>query len=431
MTEHGPEPAWSGLSRRGFLRAGAAGLVLSAGLGCEPRSRRETSDRPLPGPPLGTDDAAWAGVRRQFMLDSGVGYMNNASLGMPPIPVVEAVAEGYAAISREPLHGKHHLQAVIAERVVPGLAGLMNAAPDEISLTRNATEALHLQAVGLRLEPGDEVVTTTQEHPAGIRPWRLRAARDGVVVREVFIPSPFGDGREVVDRIEAALTPRTRGIAFCHVTRGGHRYPVRALADLARARGLVSLVDGAQAVGQLPVDLEELGCDAYSASLHKWMLGPAGTGFLYVRTGARDRIRTAFAYDATPEAPAYEPPGTQDLPVRAALAAALEFMETLGLGRVEARCRFLSGYLRERLAGLEGVTLLSGPADGTSAPGSTIFEKRGLDALAAVPLVEEWAAIHIDEHQRDGHDAIRVSTHVYNTTAEIDRLVDALAAYPA
>jgi L-cysteine/cystine lyase len=404
---------------------GAAGVGLEA-CGTGPEAVGDAASAVPLTTPQGVDDAGWTGVRAQFLTEPGVAYMNNASLGMPPRQVVDALARGYAAISEEPLHGKHDLQDAITGQVLPELADMFGVSTGEMSLTRNATEALHLQTVGLVLRPGDEVIITTQEHPAGARPWQFRASREGITVTEVFIPSPLPDVDEVVGRMEAAITPRTRAIAFCHVTRGGHLYPVAELCEMARGHGLASLVDGAQAVGQFPIDLVRLGCDAYSASLHKWILAPSGTGFMFVSEAARDRVRTAFAHDATPEAPQLAPPGTVAFPVQAAIGAALDFVNTLGLDRIEARCRYLSDYLKGRLAELPDVELLSGER-ARSAPGSTIFDHKRLDAMASVPLMEEVARTHIDEHQRDGHDAIRVSTHVYNTTAEIDRLIDALA----
>ena len=377
--------------------------------------------------PIGTSDAAWKNIRGQFILKRGVTYMNNASLGMPPSVVVKAVCDGYEAISREPLHGKHDLQDKIAKEVIPGLARMFGAEADEMVLTRNASEALHLQTIGLELNPGDEVIITTQEHPAGHRPWMFRKERDGIVVKEVFIPSPLESGDDVVNRLEAAVTRKTKALSFCHITRGGHRYPVKKLAAMARDQGLLTLVDGAQAAGQFPINLHDLGCDAYTVSLHKWILAPAGTGFLYVRKDARDRIRSAFSPGATVEAPGFDPPGTMDFPVRAAIGTALKFVNTLGLENIEKRCRTLSDYLKAGLADIKGVKLLSSPAEETSAPGSTIFEKEGLDAMAFVPLMEERIKTHIDEHQRDGHNAIRISTHVYNTMTEIDRLLEAVA----
>lgn len=415
------------LSRRGFLAAGAAGLAGTSLAACSRTPGADgTPERPALTRPTDLQDDAWAHVRAQFILEPGTAYMNNASLGMPPASVAEAVAAGYDALSREPLRGKNELGHVIAERVVPGLASLLGAATDELVLTRNATEALHMGAIGVRLQPGDEVLMTTQEHPAGSRPWEYRASRDGVKVSRVFIPSPFESEEEVVGLVEEALTPATRVIAFCHVTRGGHLYPVKQLCAMARERGIVSHVDGAQAVGMFPVDLHDLGCDTYSASLHKWLLGPMGTGVFHVSADARDRVDSAFAYDATPDAPAYQPPGTTGLPVRAALAASLDFVEALGIDNIAARTRYLSDHLKTRLAEMPGATILSGPTPATSCPGSTIFELEGVDAVEAVALIDERASIHIDEHQRDGHNAIRISTHVYNTIAEIDRVTEAL-----
>ncbi len=431
---HMREETMAGLSRRAFVGAGAAGVAGAWLAGCEQNAPSADDGAPAGSPddaplarPDGVDDPAWAHVRAAFSIEAGTAYMNNAGLGMPPASVARAVADGYQAVSREPRRATGELRELVTRRVRPGLAAFLGADESELSLTRNATEALHLGAIGIDLRPGDEVVFTTQEHPAGRRPWQLRAARDGIVTREVFIPSPLPDADQVVEAFEAALTPRTRVLAFCHVTRGGHLYPVRRLAALARERGILTHVDAAQAVGMFPIDLHALGCDTCSASLHKWFLGPMGTGFLYVRAGARDRIRSAFAFDATPDNPAFEPPGTNDLPVRAALAASLAFMEQVGIDRIEARTRFLSDYLKQRLADLPGARLVSGATPDTSGPASTIFELEGVDAVASVPVIAERASIHIDEHRRDGHEAIRVSTHVYNTTAEIDRLIEALA----
>ncbi len=414
------------VSRRGFLSTGAAGLVAGSFPGRARYTGQNTETRPALTTPTGLDDPAWENIRAQFILNPGTGYMNNASLGMPPVQVVQAVSTGYEAISSEPLLGKQQLQLNIAERVRPSIASLFGVTSSEISLTRNATEALHLQAIGLNLPPKAEVIMTTQEHPAGYRPWMYRKMREGIDVKEVFIPSPFESGDEIVERLEDAITSRTRAISFCHVTRGGHRYPVAKITRMVRSHDVLTLVDGAQAVGQFPIDLKRLGCDAYAASLHKWLLAPVGTGFLYVRKQARHQIRTAFAPDATLSSPAYDPPGTVSFPVRSAVSAALDFMNVIGLELIETRCRYLSSYLKQRLSDVDGVTMLSGPTSETCAPGATIFEVAGLDAVDAVSLLAKRAQIHIDEHQRDGHNAMRVSTHIYNTTAEIDRLTEAL-----
>lgn len=376
--------------------------------------------------PHGSDDANWRKIRSQFSLKRNVTYMNNASLGMPPAVVVNAVRDGYKAISEEPLHGKHDLQDRIKSEVLPSLAKMFGASAEEIVLTRNASEALHLQAIGVQLDPGDEVIITSQEHPAGLRPWMYRGEKDGIIIKRVFIPSPLKSESDVIERFSSAITSKTKAISFCHVTRGGHRYPVKKLVSMANDKGILTIVDGAQAVGQFPINLHDLGCDAYAVSLHKWILAPAGTGFLYIKKESRDRIKSAFTMNGTLNSPGFDPPGTKDFPVRAAILTAVNFVNKIGQENIEERCRYLSDYLKSGLKQIKGVKILSGEINSISAPGSTIFEKEGLDAMEAVPLIEEKIKTHIDEHQRDNHNAIRISTHIYNTTKQIDRLLNAL-----
>jgi len=414
----------SKFSRRSFMKTGLAGALSTVLPSSHVFAKNNNIDSFVA--PVGFSDTNWRKVKSQFILKRGVTYMNNASLGMPPAVVVNAVRDGYRSISQEPLHGKHDLQEKISKNVIPGLANMFGASSDEIVLTRNASEALNLQAMGIKLNPGDEVVITTQEHPAGSRPWMYREKHDGVIVKKVFIPSPLISKTDVVDRLSNAISSKTKALSFCHVTRGGHVYPVKEITSMARSKNILSLVDGAQAVGQFPINLHELGCDAYAVSLHKWILAPSGTGFLYVRKDARDHLKSVFSIESTSANPGFGPPGTKDFPVRAAILTALDFVNTIGQENIEKRCRYLSNYLKKGLSQVKGVRILSGANDDISAPGSTIFEKDGLDAMESVPLIEKKIMTHIDEHQRDDHNAIRISTHIYNTTKQIDRLLNAL-----
>ena len=414
----------SKFSRRSFVKTGFAG-ALSTLFPLEYLAAKNNKLEPIISP-QGADDANWRKVKSQFILKRGVTYMNNASLGMPPAIVVNAVRDGYKAISKEPLHGKHDLQNKIIDEVLPGLASMFGASPDEIILTRNASEALHLQAIGVQLKPGDEVILSSQEHPAGLSPWMYRERKDGIIIKRVFIPSPLISELDVIERLSSAITSKTKVISFCHVTRGGHRYPVKEIVSMANDKDLLTIVDGAQAVGQFPIDLHDLGCDAYAVSLHKWILAPAGTGFLYIKKASRERIKSAFTMDATLDSPGFDPPGTKDFPVRAAILTALNFVNRIGQDNIDKRCRYLSNYLKKGLSEIKGVKILSGSTNSISAPGSTIFEKVGLDAMQAVSLIEKKINTHIDEHQRDNHNAIRISTHIYNTRKQIDRLLNAI-----
>ena len=412
-------PVQSHVSRREVLKLGAMGIAGISLPGC----RLETKTPPsFSGADLHPESDQWNAVRSHFNTLGGLSYMNNASIGMPPAVVVQAVADGYRAQSEDPIHAKHQLQASIRDQVLPRLGQFLGTLPSELTLTRNASMALYIQAVSLDLRRGDEVIITSQEHPAGRAPWLYRGLHEDISIKEIHIPSPLPPVEDILARFESARTPKTRAISFCHVTRGGHLYPVKELCTWARERGIVSVVDGAQAVGQFSVDLKELGCDAYAASLHKWTLAPCGTGFMYINQASADQFRSIFSPD--PDSTVYGAPGTADLPVRAGIGPALAFIESIGLDRIEARCRYLSDYLKNRLSNENGVTLLSGTRH-QSAPGSTIFEVAGVDALVAVDRLSE-SNVHIDEHQRDGHNAIRISTHFYNYPEQIDNAVDLL-----
>lgn len=408
-------------SRRLFIKSGILGL------GAPLLSKSFDSKLTKFKIPKSSSDKDWAEVRSHFIIDKDITYMNNASLGMPPLVVLKSINNGYEAISKEPLHGKHDLQDSISKSVIPKLAKTFGVDEDEIVLTRNASEALDIQAHSVKLKKGDEIIISSQEHPAGLRPWLVRQKNDGIKIKTVFIPSPLKSVTDTVSRLSNAITPKTKAISFCHVTRGGHLYPVKEIVDMAKERNLLTLVDGAQAAGQFPINLNKVRCDAYSVSLHKWVLAPAGTGFLFINKEAREKIISPFIYEKNQISPGFDPPGTKDFPVRAAIGTALDYINNIGLLNIEKRCRALSNYLKKGLIQIDGVKILSSPINKLSAPGSTIFEKAGLDAFKSVPMIENMINTHIDEHVRDGHNAIRVSTHIYNTKQQIDQLLEALS----
>jgi len=408
-------------SRRLFIKSGILGL------GAPLLSKSFDSKLTKFKVPKSSSDKDWAEVRSHFIIDKDITYMNNASLGMPPLGVLKSINNGYEAISKEPLHGKHDLQDSISKSVIPKLAKTFGVDEDEIVLTRNASEALDIQAHSVKLKKGDEIIISSQEHPAGLRPWLVRQKNDGIKIKTVFIPSPLKSVTDTVSRLSNAITSKTKAISFCHVTRGGHLYPVKEIVDMAKERNLLTLVDGAQAAGQFPINLNKVRCDAYSVSLHKWILAPAGTGFLFINKEAREKIISPFIYEKNQISPGFDPPGTKDFPVRAAIGTALDYINNIGLINIEKRCRALSNYLKKGLIQIDGVKILSSPINKLSAPGSTIFEKAGLDAFKSVPMIENMINTHIDEHVRDGHNAIRVSTHIYNTKQQIDQLLEALS----
>jgi selenocysteine lyase/cysteine desulfurase len=307
---------------------------------------------------------------------------------------------------------------------------------DELALTRNATEGMNLVARGLTLRDGDEVVMTTHEHPGGAMPWFAVRESTDIGIR-TFEPGAGGD--DTLERLRNTLTDRTRVLMVSHITcTTGLVLPVREIADLCRDRGIVCVIDGAQALGQIPVDLRALGCDFYVASGHKWLLGPKGTGVLYVRDEWLDHWRPAYVgaysdsrfdlaaavFERLRPASASEY-GTRNTPLVVGLGAAIDLLSTIGMGPVAARGSYLAGRLREGLSALGGVEILT-PVDA----GAAILTFR-LPASGGDPW--EWSNRLRTEHGfrlrpvgEAGLAAVRASTHICNSEEEIDRLVEVL-----
>lgn len=413
-------------ARRDFLNLGTA-ILAGSSLGWGACTDGETPDAESHRGALPTSDAVadWANIRDQFLIEPGSIYLNNGSIGVSPQPVLDAIAENYRQISSNPTRAKGDLYRYIKDRVLPSLGGLSGAGPDEITFMSNATEGLGLITNGIALQPGDEVLTTTHEHPAGITPWRARAQREDIILREIPIPSPLISKEQAIEPLRKAMNDRTKVLFFCQVTRGGLLYPVKELCALARERGIISAVDGAQAIGMLQIDLHDLGCDLYACSLHKWLLSPMGTGMLYVRRGFQDRFFPSNKEGQPAGATRYQSKGTQSVPIRAAIGDALEFCNTIGMPRIEERSRMLSDYLKAELVKIPRVRLVSSTSPEVSSPGMTMFEVEGQGGLKMRARFEK-RNISVDEHVRDGHDSVRVSTHYYNTKAEIDRTMEIL-----
>ncbi len=420
-------------SRRRFLKGGlAAAAGVAATSMWDATAFSQESEALPPGPPARIDDESyWEKVRAQFHLNPDTIYLNNGTLGLCPKPVTQAVYDGYVYLAETGSEGRSRLwDEVEASRKTA--ARFLGADEREMALTRNATQGLSVIANGIRMEPGDEMLMTTDEHIAGIQPWTRRARRYGIQVNQVQIPSPPKSKEEVVDLFEQALTPRTKVIFFCHVTRGpGLLYPVRELCDLAREKGIVSAVDGAQTPGMTPVNLHEMGCDLFATSLHKWALTPSGTGCLYVREGFQETFWPTSDGngpwdDREQQLWRIGPHGTYERPIRAAIKPALDFLDSIGMDAIFARDRMLSDYLKEQLMEMPGISLGTSTDHALSSPGITSFGVAGWDTSLLRGILRGKAGIVVSRDQRRSHDMIRVSTHFYNTPSEIDRLIEVL-----
>jgi len=274
---------------------------------------------------------------------------------------------------------------------------------------------------------GDEIVQTDQEHVGAKSCWELLQKRHGVVWKTVKLPVPANDPQEIVSLVEAALTPRTRVIAWPHITSAlGTIHPVEAICALARSRGIFTVIDGAQAIGQIPVDVEAIDCDAYFGSPHKWLLAPAGNGFLYVRSGAAGRVWTTLASGewANEKDPGLrlQQRGTGNLSLLVGLDAALDSHLRVGPERWFARIRQLGDHLRARLQDVTGAAIASSTHPAMCA-GMTTWKIEGHPPYPMVDAI--WARARIRPRAVSDLWGMRTSTMIYNSEREVDRLVAA------
>ena len=431
LRETALEPAAAaGVSRRHFLgrlAAGSAGALLAGSTAAaEARaSMAAVGDARAAAVP---DEEFWAAVRREFLVREELAYMNSGTLGPMPKPVFYAVVDGYRALAADP-GAENARQEQAQDALREKLADFINAAPGEIALTRNTTEGMSFVANGLDLHAGDEVLCSFHEHPGGLEPWKIKARRHGVAVKEIPFPIPPSDPAQILNLFEDAITPRTRVISVSHVTfPTGCMLPVRELAALARARGILTLVDGAHAIGMMNLDMRDLGADFYASSPYKWAGAPVGTGVLYMRRDSQHRIWPTVASMGWDEeetgAKRYDRLSQRAGPLLLATIAALEFQNAIGRARIEQRVRSLAARLRDRLKGNPAVTLYV-PDHPDLCCGLTGFTMPGIDRLAVVDTL--WRRNRVWVREIDyGLNTVRASTHHYNTEDQVDRLAEGL-----
>lgn len=414
------------LSRRYFLRASA---FLSA---C---SLQELSAlaAPMPAPPTGDathDEAYWAALRNQFPLSREWAYLNNGTLGPSPQTVIQATQEGMMDTDRYG-HYDGYMDAL------KSLAGFLGADADEIALTHNVTEGINIACWGLPLLAGDEVILSTQEHVGNAFPWLNRRKLHGIVLKAV---APAPTAAETLARIEQMIGPKTRAIAVPHIPcTQGQVLPVRDICRLAKAKGLFSAIDGAHGPGMMPLDLHDIGCDTYASCCHKWMLGPKGTGFLYVRRGFQKTLQPYFVGGGgdTGEWNMASVPikdthyadsahryfgGTQSLGLARGIMAAVTFLQGIGMEQVGKRVKYLGAYTQARLLALGDRIELLTPTEPESFCGVNGFRIQGVGRMDFFDQCMA-AKVRIRAVAEDGMDSLRVSTHIYNSTEDVDRLI--------
>jgi len=377
-------------------------------------------------------EAYWELVKRQFPLSDDLLYLNAANVCPASRPVLDRHAEFMRDFQSNPSFQNRAKYETMRERLRDKLAGMLRVTSDEIAITRNTSEGTNIVVKGVDLKPGDEVLITDHNHPSNSDSWKVRAQREGFTVISLPVRVPAASREELISHVEKAVTPRTKVIAVTHVTSTtGIMYPAQAIAEIARRRGIWMHLDGAQTFGGLDVNLKEIGCDSYSASAHKWMMGPLEAGILFVRAeripSVWPSIVTAGWTDHLKGARKLEVYGQRDDPRIVALEAAVDFVQLIGMPAVESRMRFLATSLKEQLSQIGGVRLktnlepeLSGGV--VKADISNVPTKQAYDAL--------WDKHRISIAMTPSGDSqgLRFSPHIYNSREEIQRAVEAVKA---
>ncbi len=384
-----------------------------------------------------------ATLREQFLLDPDVVFLNHGSFGACPRPVFAEYQRWQLEMERQPVEFLGRRSEELLDAARERLATYLHADCDDLVFVTNATSGLNVVARSLPLAPGDEILSTDHEYGALDRTWEHVCQKAGAHYLRQPVPLPVSTPEAAVEAIWAGVTPRTRILFLSHVTSPtALRFPVEELCRRAREAGILSIVDGAHAPGQIPVNLTAIGADVYSGNCHKWLCAPKGSAFLHVRPEHHATTEATIVSwgwvegnelwrEGRPFVSRNQWQGTRDLAAFLTVPAAIDFQAANEWDEVRARCHVLAGQARERLAeltGLEPIVPAPGPDD-TRAPWY------GQMIAAPVPMVDgrELKRRLYDDHRIEvpitrwpDRQFIRVSFQGYNSESDLDRLIEAL-----
>lgn len=423
------------LDRRDFLSSLAAvGAIAGAGLPISALAQAAKGATKLPSKDLyeKNEDAYWAELRKQFLIPADVLYLNNGTVGSSPMPVVQAIIEGLYELEKMvsddpeiyPIWGYPH-ENEIHTAFRSDLAEFVGATKDEIAIVRNATEANNYIANGLEMKAGDEVLISDQEHPGGEQPWNVRAKRYGIVVKKFQIPMPAKDKSEILNRINDAITPRTRIIFVSHIsTSTGVVLPAKEICALAKQKGILSALDGAHVPGMMRLNIRDIGCDMYTSSPHKWLFAPKGSGFLYIREEIQPQVWNTIVTEGWDEpqlkAARFMAMGTSNLAMLWGFKAAIKLANDIGIDRIEKRHRKMADYIHGEMV-KRGVESWTSPDPEMRCAIATVNAPP-----VQTPELETWMWKTHKIRMRGGRPSkLRLSTPYYISKADVDRFLAA------
>lgn len=436
------------ISRRGFL----GGIIGAAGVALVGSRRVAAASASAPSGAIAPDDEArWRWVADQFLIRDGVAYMNTGTRGPSPRSVYDAQIEAIRASDVDRLsYARYVYNTEFRDELRTKMAKFLGCKPSEIAFTNNTTEGMAFGTNGPDLARGDEIVCTNHDHSSGAQPIHLRAARQGLTVKMVDVSSlrfhPPRSPDDIVAAIDAAISRKTKLISFCHVNyTDGCVLPVKEICDLARSKGILTLVDGAHPPGMMDLDLPALGCDMYAGACHKWLMGGMLTGIFYVREEIQERIwptvysgpvngLNMYGAEVDPRyaarlttAARYEIHGSGNYAAGKSVDAALDFHNALTPAAVEARDRYMATRARNALKEINGVRVYSSD-DPRLSCALVSFSVNGVEPARLSEMLWDRHQIYIRNvtHPEIDWDANRASLHIMVTSMDVDVLTGAV-----
>jgi selenocysteine lyase/cysteine desulfurase len=369
-----------------------------------------------------TDENFWSSIRNEFTTDRTVINLNNGHVSPAPRTVQDAMKRSLDHQNMGPYHTMIREQEGKVETARRMLAEAAGCDPEEMAITRNASESLEIAQLGVNLRAGDEVLTTNQDYGRMLTTFNQRARREGIKIKTISFPVPVVSMDDLYKRFEEAVTAATKVILVSHITnRTGQIFPVRRICDMAHARGIKVIVDGAHAFNHFPFKISDLDCDYYGVSLHKWTFAPIGTGFLYVR---KSLIKDTWPLMAAGERSdsdirKFEEIGTHPAANHNAICEALTFNQGIGIERKAARLRYLKDRWATRLAKNPKVRILHNP-DPEMSCGIGMFGLEGANPRTLSTALQTKYNIYLAVSPHAEYTGIRVTPSVYTTVQEVD-----------
>lgn len=381
--------------------------------------------------PANGDENWWKIVKNQFSLEDGLIYFNNGSLGPSPEIVIDKTEKFRRMLDGFPSRYMWGGWDEEKEKVRGRISAYFNTDAGNIAIIHNTTEGMNLFSRSFGLKPGDEIILADHEHVTGTTPYKYYCESRGVKLVRPVLPLMPTDPAEITEVYRKAITPRTRLISMVHMTNtNGMILPVREISDMARSKGIFVVVDGAQTAGMFRINLDELGCDCYAASGHKWLFGPKGTGILYARKEVIENLEPLIlAHEfKTKDIRTFEDYNTRNLPEVLGLGSAIDFNNMIGQEVKENRIYELKHYFREMIKG-DATFKLKTPADDRLSAGIQVIEVVGKEVAAAGSYLYDNYGIDCRPMTSHGLNALRISLSVFTTREDVDLLVGALRRF--